>query len=217
MSRPAQPVSDSQPLPANQKPEKAAAILAGALEVFTVQGYTAASMDSIAKTAGVSKPTLYKYFQDKEGLFLALVQQLTERNRKMLPQLLAKTTEENIPPQQVLRQIATHIIDDFSRDRALVQLMRLIIGESERFPHLAQTFVRELHKPLLETFEAYFTAQTQLQLGDPMVAARVFTGAVVHYLIIQRMLHGSEIVPLERDRMVDGLIGLMTAKDNSAV
>ncbi len=65
---------------ASQNPDKAAVILAGALTVFTSQGYAAASMDRIAKEAKVSKPTLYKYFQDKEGLFFALVQQLTESN-----------------------------------------------------------------------------------------------------------------------------------------
>ena len=62
------------------KPEKAAAILAGALEVFSAHGYAAASMERIAKAAKVSKPTLYKYIQDKVGMLLALVQQLTESN-----------------------------------------------------------------------------------------------------------------------------------------
>ncbi len=194
--------------------EKATAILAGALEVFTAQGYAAASMEKIAKTAGVSKPTLYKYFQDKEGLFSALVQQLTERNQKMLPRLLAQSAE-HMPPQKVLKQIAIFAIDDFPCDEAVVRLMRMIIGESERFLELAQTFVREIEKPLLETFAAYFSQQPQLQLGDPLVAAQVFAGAITHYLIIQRILHGSGILPLERDRMIDGLIQIITAKDNT--
>lgn len=170
-------------------------------------------MERIAKTAKVSKPTLYKYFQDKEGLFLALVRQLTERNQQRLPQFLAQSGE-SMPPQKVLKQIATFAINDFPRDGAIIRLMRLIIGESERFPHLARTFVREIEKPMIEEFAAYFAKQPQLQLGDPMVTARVFVGSVVHYLIIQKVLHGSDILPLERDRMVDGLIELITAKDS---
>lgn len=59
----------------DSKADKAQTILTGALEVFTTQGYVAASMDRIAKTCGVSKPTLYTYFINKEGLFVALVQQ----------------------------------------------------------------------------------------------------------------------------------------------
>ena len=145
---------------ADKKSEKATVILAGALEVFSAQGYAAASMERIAKTAGVSKPTLYKYFEDKEGLFLALVHRLTARNRKRLPELLAQSASE-MPPQQLLRKIATFVINDFPRDEAIIRLMRLIIGESERFPHLAQTFVREIEKPMIETFAAYFAKQTQ--------------------------------------------------------
>ena len=48
-----------------------------------------------------------------------------------------------------------------------------------------------------------------------MVTARIFIGSVVHYLIVQKVLHGSEILPLERDRMVNGLIALITAQDTT--
>lgn len=56
------------------KADKEEVILQGALQVFTHQGYAAASMDRIAAAAGVSKSTLYSYFRDKEGVFVALVQ-----------------------------------------------------------------------------------------------------------------------------------------------
>ena len=212
MSRSAQPTEDSSSSIQKNNPEKAAVILAGALEVFSEHGYAAASMERIAKTAGVSKPTLYKYFQDKEGLFLALVRQLTESNQARLPLMLAQAGN-SMPPQALLKKIATTVINDFPRDKAVLKLMRLIIGESERFPHLALTFVREIEKPLFEKFAAYFAQQTQLQLSDPMVTARIFTGSIVHYLIIQKVLHGDEILPLDSDRMIDGLVKLITAKD----
>ncbi|EDX84061.1 transcriptional regulator, TetR family protein [Synechococcus sp. PCC 7335] len=196
-------------------PDKATVILSGALSVFSTQGYAASSMDRIAKAAKVSKPTLYKYFQDKEGLFFALVQKLTERNQQMRQRLL-DATAVHYPPDQVLRQLAMFVTDDFSRDQALMNLMRLIIGESERFPTLAQRFVREVEKPIIENFARYLAAQTQLQLSDPMVTARIFVGSIVHYLLIQNVLHGSEILPLERDRMVNGLVQLITAMDTTS-
>jgi len=220
VNRPAQSATQSESLPlpdhsAGQNPDKAAVILAGAMTVFTTQGYTAASMDRIAKAAKVSKPTLYKYFQDKEGLFFALVQQLTERNQQMRRQLLS-ATEIHRPPSEVLRQIAIFVTDGFSQDQALRNLMRLIIGESDRFPLLAKRFVQEIEKPIIENFTRYLAAQTQLQLSDPMVAARIFVGSIVHYLLVQNVLHGSEILPLERDRLVDGLVQMITALDTSA-
>ena len=193
----------------DSKATKAQTILAGALEVFTTQGYAAASMDRIAKASGVSKPTLYTYFNNKEGLFIALIQQMTGEHQQLLS--AANAPGKPLPPEQVLRQMATLVIDKFSRNQTLLTLMRLIIGESERFPELAQTFVREVKKPMLTKLVAYLETQPQLNLPDPVVAARMFAGSLVHYLIVQELMHGKDILPLERDRMIDGLVHQMLA------
>ncbi|MEO0408021.1 MAG: TetR/AcrR family transcriptional regulator [Cyanobacteria bacterium P01_A01_bin.135] len=199
------------PSPAReQNPDKAEAILAGALEVFTTDGYAAASMSRIAAAAKVSKPTLYSYFQDKEGLFVALIQKLTQRNRAMLFDSLSEPMAE-VDPEQILRRIAATMLKEFSTNPPLMTLMRLIIGESERFPHLAQTFVREVQKPLLDRLTVYLGSQPQLNLPDPAVAARVFSGTLVHYLIVQKVLNGDKLLPLESDRLVDGLVQILTS------
>jgi AcrR family transcriptional regulator len=50
-------------------------ILAVAARLFADRGYDASSMREIAEAAGVTKPTVYYYFQSKEGLFGALLNQ----------------------------------------------------------------------------------------------------------------------------------------------
>src|ERR1700730_12760872 len=50
-------------------------IVSGARAVFLSQGFDAASMNDIARAAGVSKGTLYVYFKDKEELFQAIVEE----------------------------------------------------------------------------------------------------------------------------------------------
>jgi len=196
--------------PDKTKSDKAKIILAGALEVFTTQGYAAASMDRIAKTAGVSKPTLYTYFKNKEGLFVALIQQMSGKRHQILHALPTKP-DGSAPPEKVLYIMATTVIEEFSANQNLMTLMRLIIGESERFPELGKTFVREVQKPMLERLCAYLETQPQLNFPDAMVAARIFAGALVHYMLVQKIMHGEEIVPLERDRMVKGLVHQMLA------
>lgn len=193
--------------------EKAKAILHGALQVFMAQGYAAASMDRIAAAAGVSKSTLYSNFQDKEGLFLALVQELTSASRQGVFGLLSQT-DLQAPPQEVLRQIAAIMLDNFDQNPSLLTLMRLVIGESDRFPEVAKKFVVEIQKPLLEQLTLYLASQTQLNLPDPAISARIFAGSLVHYLIIQKLLYGDEVIPLDRDRMVDGLIQAIAARQH---
>ncbi|MDB9529883.1 TetR/AcrR family transcriptional regulator [Oscillatoria sp. CS-180] len=206
--------SQSQASLSEIRSEKAQAVLQGALQVFMVQGYAAASMDRIAAAAGVSKSTLYSHFQDKEGLFLALIQELTFSSRQGVFALLSQSDVE-AAPEQVLRQIATLMLNNFDKNKPLLTLMRLVIGESERFPQVAKTFVQEIKKPLLEQLSLYLSSQTQLNLPDPIVAARIFAGSLVHYLITQNVLHGDEVMPIERDRMIDGLIQLITARKQS--
>ena len=62
-------------------PRKArrAQLLDSALEVFVAQGYHAAAMDDIAERAGVSKPVLYQHFPGKMELYLALLEQSSDR------------------------------------------------------------------------------------------------------------------------------------------
>jgi len=57
-------------LPREQRRQQ---VLAAALEVFSTEGYHAASMDAIAEHAGVSKPVLYQHFPGKLDLYLALL------------------------------------------------------------------------------------------------------------------------------------------------
>ena len=59
-------------------PAKRREILDGARQVFRSAGFDGASMDQIARAAGVSKGTLYVYFRNKEDLFLDLV--ATDKN-----------------------------------------------------------------------------------------------------------------------------------------
>jgi AcrR family transcriptional regulator len=49
-------------------------ILDVADQVFARDGYHPASMDEIARLAGISKPMLYAYFTSKEGLYLACIE-----------------------------------------------------------------------------------------------------------------------------------------------
>lgn len=191
-----------------ERSAKAKVILTGAFLVFTHQGYSAATMDRIAAAAKVSKTTLYSHFQDKEGLFVALIQDLTEANRQLVFQLLTNA-DLQAPPDQVLRQMARQIVNNITNNPPLLTLVRLIIGESERFPELGKTFVREIQKPILEQITLYLSAQRQVSLADPAMAARVFVGTLIHYLVVQKLMHGDDVIPIAPNHLVDGLVDLL--------
>src|SRR3954464_9652902 len=63
---------------------KPAQIIAAAKDLFTSQGFGATSMDAIARTANVSKATLYAHFSGKEELFAAMVSGECRAQSRML-------------------------------------------------------------------------------------------------------------------------------------
>ncbi len=192
-------------------PEKTAAILDGAMQEFLARGYAAASMDRIATTAGVSKATVYSHFQDKQGLFEALIQQLVQEK---FCTVYSATNDQLLggDVRTALRQKALHVLDTSMGDPRFLDFMRLIVGESGRFPELARTFVRNIDVSALQFTQQFFAAKANdLKLRDPEATARIFIGALVHYMIVQEMLHGADLLPMERDRLIDSLIDLICA------
>ena len=187
--------------------EKAQQILEGALQEFLVHGYAATSMDRVAASAGVSKATVYSHFGDKEGLFVALVKRLAQKKYQTIVELHNPELMK-AKPQVVLRQVAAKLLDT-TNDQEYLSFVRLIIGESGRFPQLAQTFVKNLGKPGIEVLAQYLGSNPQLKISDPVATARVMIGALIHYVLMQEILSGGEIVPMERDRLINTLVDLI--------
>lgn len=67
-------------------PEKQRSILTAAAAIFARDGYHAASIDRICKKAGISNGALYKYFRNKEDLFLTVIDQGIELVREFYRQ-----------------------------------------------------------------------------------------------------------------------------------
>jgi TetR/AcrR family transcriptional regulator, regulator of autoinduction and epiphytic fitness len=195
--------------PRQLSPEKAAAILAGGMQEFLTHGYAGTSMDRVALAAGVSKATVYSHFQDKEGLFTALIEQLVQGEFRSL--FDPNTDHLQSAPRIFLSELANRILDLGANEPQFLNFMRLIIGESGRFPQLARVFVQNIERTSFQTIQQYLAACPQLKLTDPEATARIFIGAIVHFLIVQEMLHGKDIVPMERDRLISNLVNSILA------
>lgn len=188
---------------------KAAAILAGARREFLAHGYASTSMDRVAASAGVSKATVYSHFQDKAGLFSALVKQLAEDRFQTM---LFDPQDENTlhgEPRDVLTDLAQKLLDEAACDSQFCEFMRLIVGESSRFPELSDPYIENVAKPLIEVLTRYLDSCETLALDDPEAIARTFVGTLIYFIILQRVLGGANLMPMESDRMVAALVNLI--------
>lgn len=180
-------------------------ILRGALAIFLEDGYEGTSMDRVAAAAGVSKITIYKHFQDKQGLFTALIEQVTtQRFQRVFGSISLKE-----PPETVLRQIAERLLGLMAVDDEYIAFLRLIVGESGRFPALAQLFVQALPQKVCQRLGQYFEAHPELRLSDSEAAARIFMGALMGHVMTQKILHGQAIAPVDPKLLITNLVELM--------
>lgn len=110
-------------------------VLQGAREVFMADGFEGASVDDIARAAGVSKATLYSYFPDKRLLFVEVAQ--TECSR--MADRVISMIDETKPAREVLMitatQLAGFLVSEFSQ-----QVFRICVAERDRFPELGRSF-----------------------------------------------------------------------------
>lgn len=187
------------------KTDKATQILNGALQEFMARGYAGTSMDRVAATAGVSKPTVYNHFQDKEGLFRALVQKIARERF----QLKFNPEQFSAPPEESFPNLITSIIDAIATDDEYHDFLRLVIGESGRFPELARTFITYLSKPGLEMMQRYFDEHPEFGFANSQPVSQIVIGSVIHLTLTQHILHGRDIMPLSKANLVETLCQLL--------
>jgi TetR/AcrR family transcriptional regulator, regulator of autoinduction and epiphytic fitness len=200
-------MSNAKSVERELSPEKTEAILRGAMQEFLEHGYAGARIDKIVAAAGVSKATVYRHFADKEALFIALIQRLATKTNLFQQQDCLRLQEE---PAVFLRRYATDMLDSVAQDPQGLAFFRVVIAESGRFPELGQMFAQMVDKPNLDYLTQYFAAHPKLRLAYPDVVARIFVGTLLHFLTLRDLLHGGEIVPIERDRLVEGLLDLIS-------
>jgi AcrR family transcriptional regulator len=157
-------------------------ILEAALSLFTEKGFAATRMNDIAKLAGISKGTLYLYFDSKEAIFKAVVQQLVEpqidRNESMVDEYEGTAVE-------LLRQMVMGMWESIGNS-SLSAIPKLMVSESGNFPELAHYFVNHVVKRSRKLFIKVIqrgVERGELKACEPAIVARLITAPLVHAAI----------------------------------
>ena len=118
-------------------------ILAAALTEFVERGYAATRLDDIARRAGVTKGTMYLYFENKEELFKAVV-------REHLRPLLAETRQLAVDTEGSARDVLERVLRARWRwmfETQLSGLIKVVMAEANAFPELASWWQAEVMQP----------------------------------------------------------------------
>lgn len=186
-------------------------VLEGARAVFVAMGYERASVDEIARVAGVSKATLYSYFPEKRLLFTEVYR--TEILR--LADSAVELTDSSLPPERALRDAGHRMLAYLTSDFAQA-MYRICVAESPRFPEIGRAFYEtgpELGRARLGCYLRAAVARGSLRIDDIDLAADQFF-QLCQTTICDRILCGVQdrFTEAEITRTVEGAVTMFLAR-----
>ncbi|MDD9725443.1 TetR/AcrR family transcriptional regulator [Roseovarius sp. SK2] len=186
-------------------------VLEGARQIFMRDGFEGASVDDIARAASVSKATLYSYFPDKRLLFSEVAR--VECNRQ------AEEALQQINPgataREVLLEAANRAVRFFLSDFGL-QMFRICVAESYRFPELGQRFYASgpgLFSERMGRLLTPYVDRGELKIDDMDLATKQF-GELCKCDLFVRCLCGVDCDTSEAgiERVVQGAVETFLAR-----
>lgn len=137
------PAVDSQIRRSRRKEARPGELLAAALDLFVEKGFAATRVEEVAQRAGVSKGTLFLYFQSKEELFKAVV-------RENISGRFAEWSEEIDRFDGSAQEMLHHCLFNWWERIGSTQasgIPKLIMSEAQNFPELASFYQQEVMQP----------------------------------------------------------------------
>ncbi len=131
-----------------RKEERPQEILAAALDEFVEHGYAATKLEDVARRAGITKGTLYLYFESKDALFKAVVRETVV---PMLASAEALVDDHTGDAEQLLRRLVMQWWEALSASN-LAGLPKLVMSEASNVPELAQFWFDEVVQRGREVF-----------------------------------------------------------------
>lgn len=206
-----QTATDDSPARDIRKGRKYDQVIAGAQTVFMRDGFEGASVDDIAREAGVSKATLYSYFPDKRLLFMEVASCQCHRQADEAMVCI----DFSRPPREVLK-IAGHKLVGFMLSDMGQKIFRICAAESDRFPELGRRFYESgpmVVRTALCNYLEVARGRGEITGDDLQLAADQFAELCKADLWPQ-VIFGlkSEFTQADLDRIVDGALDTFMAR-----
>jgi len=182
-------------------------ILTAATTVFGEQGFARARLEDVAKRAGVSKGTLYLYFESKEVLFREMV-------RRNVVAVVAEAEEKYANHTGSAREALSDLVQSWwtvlgTKESACIH--RLVGSELSNFPELGRFYFDEViarTRRLIESLVARGVASGELRPVANDYAVRGLPSLIIHAINHQRFFAPYDPHALTDAQVVDGILDL---------
>jgi AcrR family transcriptional regulator len=165
------------------------AIIKAALAAFLRDGYAGSSVNRIAEDAGVSIKTLYRHFDNKDDLFVAVIQTACKANTGA-----GEPPWLDLPPLEGLTQAGSQHLS-FVLSAEQLALYRVVTREAPRFPQLGKRYQNEVLGSRIAQLTRYldrWPEPLRAKIRDPLRAAQTF-GVLLQSDLLETALLGAPL------------------------
>jgi len=175
--------------------ERRKQILGAALKVFSDRGYGESTMAEVAEEAGVGVGTLYNYYENKDDLLLAIVQNLIVSEG--LTSIMSSMDGQG----------DAHFMNSFLKDRlgfamGNAQPILFLLFEIQRDPKLRKQYIRQVIGPGIAALEDFIRLQIKkgaFREVDEKIVARTIVGSIIGNALLYRLEQRDS--PLSKSRL----------------
>jgi AcrR family transcriptional regulator len=191
-----------------RKHARPAEILDAALELFVERGYSATRLEEVARRAGVTKGTMYLYFESKEVLFKAVVRGAVTPNLERAERQL----EDFRGSYRALLEMLLRGWWQALEGSKASGLPKLVISEAANFPELARFFHDEVvgrgHRVLVEVLRRGIESGEFRPL-DLDYTARALRSTMLMGLVWKHSMMRTEAFPTDMERYLNAAVELI--------
>ena len=193
---------DNEPKWRRRKDARPGEIVDAALEVFAEKGFAAAKLDDIARRAGISKATLYLYFETKEEIFRAVARAAVV---SLIEALESPAEGADAPFVEIAPRLLSRAAGMMSSGR-VPSIARMVIGESRNFPDLARIWHDNVVTSVIGMVTGIIArAQVRGEVapGDPRLHAFSLMGPMVMAVLFREVFGGVGANPPDLQTLAD--------------
>ena len=203
---------DIQPtMRTRRKAERPTEILDAAFEEFVQNGFATTRLEDVALRAGVTKGTIYFYFETKEQVFEEMIRQKSQPLFAELRELAGRLEGSHVDR---LRALLTFMYQQIVENRVYRETFRFLIAEGRRFPDLVDRHYDELVEPFLSQLRTLLqsgVAAGEFRPGPAIAYAEIVLSPAVllnvWWLLFdtRRQIDVSDFINAHIDLLLNGL------------
>jgi len=176
-------------------------ILESAIKIFSKKGFSGSTTKEIAKEAGVSEATIFRYFETKKDLLFALISPIMVKSiTELFYDIHGKSVEE------IIKNFFTQNSKAIEGNK---DLLKIVLYEALFHQEVKEAMFEEIVKNRTRLLNKYLEEQKKdgvVKDIDPKIATRALSGMLIGYIVWKYGFNDKDMVEMDEDKVFEDMV-----------